>query len=108
MMVLHKQPQSLYSLTHHWVCSYIGDKLVNTGYDSPAQQTLATVRSANISSVASILSQVVLTSSDQKLKYFYYMIKVNLVAAIKPLFCALITEANNLGALSNFLPAASV
>lgn len=44
-MVRHKQPSSLYSLTHGWVVSYIGDRLVNTGYDSPAQQTLATVRS---------------------------------------------------------------
>ena len=43
-MVRHKQPASLYSLTHTWVCCYIGDRLVNTGYDSPAQQTLATVR----------------------------------------------------------------
>jgi len=43
-MVRHKQPPSLYSLTHAWVCSFIGDRVVNTGYDSPAQQTLATVR----------------------------------------------------------------
>ena len=45
-MVRHKQPASLYALAHSWVCCYIGDRLVNTGYDSPAQQTLATVRSA--------------------------------------------------------------
>ena len=43
-MVRHRQPASLYSLTHAWVCSFIGDRVVNTGYDSPAQQTLATVR----------------------------------------------------------------
>jgi len=44
-MVRHRQPGSLYGLTHAWLCSYIGDRLVNTGYDSPAQQSLATVRS---------------------------------------------------------------
>jgi len=44
-MVRHKQPGSLYALTHAWVCSFIGDRVVNSGYDSPAQQTLATVRS---------------------------------------------------------------
>jgi len=43
-MVRHKQPASLYTLCHSWVSCYIGDRLVNTGYDSPAQQTLATVR----------------------------------------------------------------
>jgi len=43
-MVRHKQPSSLYNLTHAWVCTFIGDHVVNTGYDSPAQQTLATVR----------------------------------------------------------------
>ena len=43
-MVRHKQPGSLYALTHAWVCSFIGDRVVNTGYDSPAQQSLATVR----------------------------------------------------------------
>ena len=43
-MVRHKQPASLYSLAHTAVCRYIGDRLVNTGYDSPAQQTLSNVR----------------------------------------------------------------
>lgn len=43
-MVRHKQPPSLYYLAHSWVCRFIGDRLVNTGYDSPAQQTLTTVR----------------------------------------------------------------
>ena len=36
-MVRHKQPLILYSLAH----SYIGDRLVNTDYDSPAQKTLS-------------------------------------------------------------------
>jgi len=43
-MVRHRQPASLYSLTHAWVCSFLGDRVVNTGYDSPAQQSLATLR----------------------------------------------------------------
>ena len=44
-MVRHRQPPTLYALTHAWVCTFIGDRVVNTGYDSPAQQTLTTVRS---------------------------------------------------------------
>jgi len=43
-MVRHKQPPSLYTGTHNWVSRFIGDRLVRSGYDTPAQQTLSTVR----------------------------------------------------------------
>jgi len=43
-MVRHKQPASLFATTHKWVARYIGDRLVNSGYDTPSKQTLTTVR----------------------------------------------------------------
>jgi hypothetical protein len=42
-MVRYKQPVSLYEATHAWVCRFIGDRLVSSGYDSPAQHTLKSV-----------------------------------------------------------------
>jgi hypothetical protein len=42
-MVRYKQPVSLYEATHTWVCRFIGDRLVSSGYDSPAQHTLKSV-----------------------------------------------------------------
>lgn len=43
-MVRYKQPATLYQITHTWMCRFIGDRVVNSGYDSPTQQTLSTVR----------------------------------------------------------------
>jgi len=44
-MVRHKEPGSLFATTQKWVSRYIGDRLVNSGYDTPSQQTLNIVRS---------------------------------------------------------------